>query len=124
MIQAQTEAATTVVDVDELLSRCLGNLEFAERIIAIFQARCSTDLEQLEEAIDQQDLQRVAAVAHRLKGACANAAAHPLCERISQLRQAACANALDDVTARFQEVQDEWAHFVAAVPELQWKTDG
>jgi HPt (histidine-containing phosphotransfer) domain-containing protein len=123
MTAAQKETLTNVVDVDELLGRCLGNLAFAERILAVFQQRCGTDLEELERAIDSEDLERVAAIAHRLKGACANAAAHSLYERITQLRKAACAGAIVDVSAHYRNLRNDWGNFVAAVPELEWKTD-
>jgi hypothetical protein len=65
----------------------------------------------------------VAAIAHRLKGACANAAAHSLCERISQLRKAACAGAISDVSGHYRDLSNDWTDFVAAVPELQWRPD-
>ena len=123
MMSAQTETPSCVVDVDELLARCLGNLEFAERILAIFQDRCSTDLDDLERAIEAEDLERVAGITHRLKGACANAAAHSLCERISHLREAACGGENEDVSEQYRELRNDWDEFVAALPELQWRKD-
>lgn len=120
---AQTLSRAPVVDVEELLARCLGNLEFAERILAIFQERCSTDLEELEQAIEQGDLERVAGITHRLKGACANAAAHSLCQRISQIREAACRQETEDVSRHYRELRHDWDAFVAALPELQWGED-
>ncbi|MFV2066916.1 MAG: Hpt domain-containing protein [Pirellulales bacterium] len=123
MTPAHTETPSCVVDVDELLARCLGNLEFAERILAIFQDRCSTDLDDLEQAIEAEDLKRVAGITHRLKGACANAAAHSLCERISHLREAACSGDSSDVSGHYRELRNDWDEFVAALPELRWRKD-
>ena len=37
-----------VINVDDLMSRCMGNLEFVDRILTIFQSRCEADLQELE----------------------------------------------------------------------------
>lgn len=123
MTLTQPATDTDIVDVDELLGRCLGNLQFAERILEVFQERFTTDLDELEAAIEAAEMEHVAAITHRLKGACANAAAHSLRDRISQLRQAACAGAVDEVSLHYRDLRNDWTEFVETVPQLQWSVD-
>lgn len=108
MTKNQMENLSRVINVDDLMARCMGNLEFVERILNIFQTRCEADLQELEAAIDAADLAQVQRIAHRLKGACANAGASTLSTRASELWTAANKEFGDVVAARFAQFKDEW----------------
>jgi HPt (histidine-containing phosphotransfer) domain-containing protein len=97
-----------VINVDDLMSRCMGNLEFVDRILTIFQSRCEADLQELEQAIDAADFQQIQRISHRLKGACANAGASSLSTRASELWIAANKEFNDVVAARFAQFKQEW----------------
>ena len=60
------------LNTQELIARCMGNLEFAERLLDKFQGRLDADIVELEAAIDAEDADAIARVAHRIKGASAN----------------------------------------------------
>jgi len=74
-----------VFDRDELVGRCGGDAGVAARIAAKFRNRSGRDLEDLQSAIGEQDLDSVAETAHRLKGVAASMAAHRLAERYREL---------------------------------------
>lgn len=81
------ESISGIINVDELLARCLGNVDIAERILAKFQISVGLDLEELERGLDQQDAGAIAQVAHRIKGASANISAPALYELAAEIEQ-------------------------------------
>ncbi|MBI1901442.1 MAG: Hpt domain-containing protein [Planctomycetia bacterium] len=95
------------VDMQELVARCMGNVEFAERVLAKFRARLDEDLLELEKAVRAEDAPGIARVAHRIKGAAANVAAHGLRERAAGIEERAAAQALADVTRLIDELRNE-----------------
>jgi two-component system, sensor histidine kinase and response regulator len=82
---AAAPAPAPPVDYDALLQRCMGDREFADRILAKFQDRVGTDLDQLEQDLTAGDTEQVVRLAHRLKGAAANLSARALQEVASRL---------------------------------------
>lgn len=108
MTTTQFDALAKVINVDDLMERCMGNLDFVERILTIFQSRCEEDLASLEDAIRAVDLPRVQQIAHRLKGACANAGANNLSARASELWTAANKEFTDVLAARCAQFRQEW----------------
>jgi HPt (histidine-containing phosphotransfer) domain-containing protein len=106
-----SERDDTVLDLQELLDRCMGSLEFAERILAKFQSRFDVDFAELEQAMEAQDSEAAARVAHRLKGASATAAAHGLRREAATIEQLARQQCLADIPARLQDLRHEWARF-------------
>lgn len=107
-----------VLDVDDLLARCLGNVEFAERILGKFQERCDEDVAALERAVFDCDSEAVARLAHRLKGASANASALGLRRHASEIERAARHDAFDDVPASMESLKQEWTRFSEVVSQL------
>ena len=65
----------------------MGNIGFAERILAKFQDRFEHDLEELDKALQARDADAVARTAHRIKGASANVAASRLHEHAAEIEQ-------------------------------------
>jgi len=103
--------AQAVFDVDDLMARCLGNLEFAEHILALFQTRFGEDLAELEQMLAAGDAESVARLAHRLKGAAANAAAPSLKTLAAEIVQLAQARSLEGVRTRLADLREEWDWF-------------
>jgi HPt (histidine-containing phosphotransfer) domain-containing protein len=100
------------LDLQELLDRCLGNLEFAQRVLAKFEARFGDDLRQLERDQEAEAAEAIARVAHRLKGSAANVAAKDL-ERISaRIEELGRLGRLSEIPERLEELRGEWSHFV------------
>lgn len=104
------------LDMDELVERCLGNLEFAERVLARFQQGFVGDLAELEEAVAAQDAAKVARLAHRLKGAAANVAAHGIRDRARAIESLARQPALDEVPQHLSALRAQWVRFSETLP--------
>lgn len=111
-MQRQTpNEAQAVFDADDLMARCLGNLEFAEHILAMFQTRFGEDLGALDEVVARGDVESVVHLAHRLKGAAANAAAPGLKALAAEIEQLAHARNLQAIPTRLADLKEEWAWF-------------
>ena len=107
-----TTKSSLVLDRDALLERCLGNLDFVERILAGFQKRAGQDLEELERVVAGRDVEAVVQIAHRIKGSSANVSAEGLrheAETIEALGRAGC---LDDIPAQFARLRHEWERYL------------
>jgi len=109
------EGLSSVIDHQALLTRCLNNLAFAERMLTLFQARCGEELAELEQAVDKGDIEAIRRISHRLTGASANAAATGVQARASDLRHAADDGALDKASECLVELRGEWHRLTAAM---------
>ncbi len=106
------------LDVEDLLVRCLGNAEFAERILAKFQERCGQDLAELEAAMVAGDTAKVGKLAHRLKGASANVSALGMQTLAAKMEQAVHQGSMEELLADLEDLKDEWNRFTSAAPSL------
>jgi HPt (histidine-containing phosphotransfer) domain-containing protein len=104
---------------EELLARCLGNLEFAERVLATFQKGFEEDLSVLEEQCLSGNADYVASLAHRMKGASANTAAPRLQAQTARIEELARANRTDEIPRRLGQLKQEWSLFVESVASLE-----
>ena len=112
------DPGTRVFGREELLARCMGNLDFAERILAKFQSRVDVDIAELEQAVHAEDVEAIARVAHRLKGASASAAAYRLQERASRLERSARQSSLGEIPAQVEQLRCEWSQFVESASQI------
>lgn len=119
MLPDALDRAGGVLDMEDLLTRCLGNVEFAERILAMFRERFGADLAELEKTAAAGDSLAVARLAHRLKGASANAAAPGLRSAAARVEQAARQGSLAEVPARLGELRREWRRFTESLSLLE-----
>ena len=109
--QAPSAAAApdnaVVIDFDALLKRCMGNREFMARITEKFRLNIEKDIEVLSEAVSSTDLDRVAFIAHRIKGASGNLAACALSAGAARLEEAAKQCESDKIQPLADRVQDD-----------------
>lgn len=66
------------INIQQLVGRCMGNLELADRLIWRFCERLSSTVGEIEAAAAEADLAKLHAVAHRLKGEAGNMGAESL----------------------------------------------
>ena len=125
-IMSLTSTASTheVLNIDELLARCLGNISFATRMLAKFQDRFEQDLLELDKAILAQDTEAVARIAHRIKGASANVAAAQLHESSAEIEQSGRARRLSDISTGVDRLRQEWSRFVDHTSSLELSSWG
>jgi HPt (histidine-containing phosphotransfer) domain-containing protein len=119
MSRASLESLSSVIDHRALLTRCLNKLDFAERMLALFQSRCGEELEELDQAFEKADLEAVRRISHRLGGACANAAAFGLQACATDLRHAANDGSLDKASQCLAELRREWDRFTTVMSAEQ-----
>lgn len=112
MATDHADQETAALDYDQLLARCLGNLDFAERILTKFQQRFGEELKQIEQGLNLVDPEQIARVAHSLKGASATVAAPGLAAEMAGIESLARASRLEEIPGCLDRLQDEWARFV------------
>ena len=109
------QSLSSVIDHNALLTRCLNNLDFAERMLTLFQGHCGKELTNLEHAFDEGDMDSVRRLSHRFAGASANAAAFGLQARAAELRHAASDGEFEKTSQCLTELRQEWRKFTAAM---------
>ena len=70
---------------DELLARCMGETEFAQRIVKDFLESSRPLLDDIGNDIQHDSVQDAARTVHRLKGTAATVAARPFFESLLEL---------------------------------------
>jgi CheY-like chemotaxis protein len=75
------------VDIDDFLSRCMGDLETALLLLEEFERQAATDVQEIKRHVDAGDCQATAQVAHALKGAAGILSARALCGVAFKLEQ-------------------------------------
>lgn len=111
------ENVSSVIDRKALLTRCLNNLDFAERMVALFQEQFCEEMTVLEQEFERGNLDAVGKVAHRLQGACANAAAFGLQARAGNVRKAVNEGSREKTTQCVAELQQEWQRFSSVMSQ-------
>lgn len=104
-----------VLDIQDLMSRCMGNIDFACRVLQILSERCESDMDGLEQAAAQQDFDQVYHISHRLKGAFANASAKNMSRLADEVCAASQAKNECDSLEKTCKLRDEWDEFKAMV---------
>lgn len=102
----------SVLDMDALLRRCMGDREFAERIIVKFKTRMVDDLEQLDASIRSGDALATARLAHSLKGATATLSAEGLQAIFARLENIGRSGNVAEATQCLAELKEEWLRFL------------
>jgi HPt (histidine-containing phosphotransfer) domain-containing protein len=110
------EPAAPAFDYASFIDRCMGSLELAERLVHRFQDVFWTDLAKLEQALDTQDADKMAQVAHHLKGSSANMSAPRIRQCAAEVEQLGRAGQLADMPIRLQRLRAEWPGFAKALP--------
>jgi HPt (histidine-containing phosphotransfer) domain-containing protein len=116
-----TDTATSALDVNELLGRCLGKTELVQRVLTRFQKQLSDDLVRIGAAVAAGDSAVVASVAHRIKGAAANVSAHAVHLQAASLETAARAAEWEQIPAELDGLSTERDEFEIAWQQLGWR---
>lgn len=117
MITIQHEVA--VLELWELMNRCLGKPELAARVLKRFDKQLAGDLDRIGAALAAGDTSTAREVAHRLKGAAANVAAHSLRECAHNLESALQLELVDQYDLVFKGLLAERDRFVEAAQKVQ-----
>ena len=118
MSTEQAIREVSAFEFDELVERCLGNLEFVERVLGKFQHRFGENLEELERALEAEDRERIVRVAHRLKGESANMAARGLRDQAAEIEQLGRDGRVCEIRPCLAQLRAEWSLFAESVASL------
>lgn len=72
-------------NVDEGLARCMNNEAFYLRLVGM--ALGDASFEKLEQAVEQDDLEKAFEAAHALKGVLSNLSLTPICGPVSEMTE-------------------------------------
>ena len=99
------------VNLEQLVRRCMGRVELAERLLKSFESRFPDDLCKVEECLAKVDTTELSRLVHQLKGAAANISAPELYAILARLEQAV--RAQQPVVAHdcLTEVHQAWDRF-------------
>ncbi len=114
------ESRNAIINVDELIARCMGNTGIAERILAKFQERFCVDLRELEQGVSNHDTGAVAQAAHRIKGASGNVSAPAIYQLASEIERLARTEHMEEIRANIEQLEVEWTRFANTVSTLSF----
>jgi PAS domain S-box-containing protein len=98
------------IDLTELLARVENDRELMRDLLLIFKEEFPRHLHDLREAVDSLDAEKVATVAHMLKGMLSNLAAGPAADaaaRLEQLGRSGKVAEIQEARAAFENVSKE-----------------
>jgi PAS domain S-box-containing protein len=93
-------------DRDAALKRINHNEQLMHKITGIFYESTPELLDNLEQAIENADIQRILSIAHKLKGISANIGATPLERQCRELESLAQDENLDGIRVKWQALRD------------------
>jgi signal transduction histidine kinase/DNA-binding response OmpR family regulator len=106
------------LDVSSLLDRCMGNVEFLNRLLKKFRNRVGSEVERLSQAVQAQNAQETAQLAHSLKGAAANVSAINLARIAMELEQLGTGSDWETATACLTKLREEVDRCIRYVPVI------
>jgi len=98
------------LDRRQLINRCLGRIELAERLITSFQTRFPNEAGQIERCLAEGDEQNLVRLIHQLKGAAANVSAPALHALLTKMEQSAREGNRQAVVEAMSELYGAWEH--------------
>lgn len=103
---------TLPYDIDALLARCAGKSSLAKKLLDTFCSRTPDELAEMEQILDSGNLDELASMAHRLKGASATISAEPLRSEAAKLELLAKATNLADARLSMERVKQEYLQLI------------
>ncbi len=104
------------VDPAELLHRCRGKREFAEKVLAKFRSQSVETLEGLLRAVKEKDSEASVRHAHSLKGMAATIAAEPLRRAASEAEEASRTGDWDGLAQQMDGIRKQLDECLGYIP--------
>ena len=86
----------------------MGNLNLMHRVLNKFQKRLPEELAEMKKALERGDTERIARIAHRVKGTSASVSAKGLARAAAEIENLSRAGRATDISARIERLRDEW----------------
>jgi HPt (histidine-containing phosphotransfer) domain-containing protein len=109
----------STLDLEALKARCLGNLALVERVLAKLTGQLDADLNELERAIETQNADLAAQLAHRIKGTAGSVAAAQLYENASRAEQRARDEQLAELPNDLERMRTDRLQLVKTIERMK-----
>ncbi len=116
--RASSAGQAVVVDVEELLARCMGKPDLARRAMDAFRQSAQMTFQQLRTALADRDAEEARRLAHSLKGAAANVSAAQLSGAAWAVEKAANLAAFEHADSHMLKLQHELDKCLQAASDL------
>ncbi len=109
---------TAPFDIDSLLSRCMGDQQFLEKILGKFETKAVEYLKDIEESIEAADAEQVGRHAHSFKGAAANLSAESLRQAALEMEQLGKAGDMTNANECLENLRNETNRCLEYLPNM------
>ncbi len=99
------------LNLEELHRRCMGRLEFAERLLASFEKRFPVEVLEIAKSLEDGDVPRLARLAHQLSGTAANICAPTLLRIMQKIEETIRQGQLAETAHWIARLKPEWERF-------------
>ena len=106
------DGAERPLDLEQLVHRCMGRIELAERLLKSFESRFPEDLSRIEECLYGEGSPELPRLVHQLKGATANVSAPELYASVTKMEQALEAKQAEKARTCVAEIHRAWNRYV------------
>ncbi len=117
-VEQSQAAGDPVLNHADLLKRCNGNAAFALKIIAKYRTCSRTDAREMEQAFEEGKGQRLASLAHRVKGASLSVSAVAVARAAAGIEAAAQSGDMPEAGVRLKQFQAEIGRFEETAARL------
>jgi HPt (histidine-containing phosphotransfer) domain-containing protein len=107
------------IAMDTFLTHCMGNLEFAQSLLSVFENDLPGYADQIVLKAREGNAKTLAEAAHALKGTAGIIAAEPLRLLAKTIESAGKAGDLTEVTSLVKQLDSEVQRCLKAIPELR-----
>ncbi len=115
------EIETPVLDIDQAMRVTGGKQTMFRRIAAVFLQHMPNRMDELLEAVTQEDCAEVARLSHSIHGASASLGGKRLCEVARRLEEMARAEGCTDAAKLADAVAREFEELRAALEAIEWE---
>jgi two-component system, sensor histidine kinase and response regulator len=110
--------SSTVFDPQELMDRCLSDVDFAIEMLTMFQARVPELMGKIVDALSAGSVAEAAGAAHALKGTAGNVAAKQLHAQCATIEKLLRQGQFPEAKALFPQLRDAAKKATDDVPML------
>jgi len=111
---------TRVLDLNTTLDNLGGDPELLQEILEYFMEMAPQQMDQLQAAVESQDVEAVDLQAHSMKGGSANVGAVRLSAVARDLELLAKGGSLEGSVELYERMREEFVALEAVVPRIEW----
>ena len=108
---------------EELLARCVGRLDLVQRVLDAYVTQMEEDIPQLLSELEAGNSSDAARIAHRIKGASANAAVNTLRSDAEEIERLAHEVQLQQASSRAIQLKQDWSVYLKSISSLRSSAD-